>query len=323
MKELNTVSFGDDKIAIKDARVVSGIIPKGSSELNRVVAVQGESIFEGPVYGQNIIIENGPALFKGAVYANSELHIESGTTGDIVFEKAVGCGQSLVSLATGARTVFGADINARSVKLRNAFVAGSIFAEEISLEYCVVIGGVFATKKLNLQNSLVGTFNGPEVQAGGINYLMFPSAFSVEPISMLPGTEFYNLSLADLGALYRGQPEKPMTGSIALDIKADGQRTVLVDDKQNTILVTSYSVAGKVLVSSLVDLEKLENNFLLSAAGLGSQLSKVFSLPECEDKPLTTLNLRDFFFEILSGKIKASPLDGSVTFEDIKKVLAN
>jgi len=85
------------------------------------------------------------------------LHVESGASGDISFEKAVGCGQSLVSLAPGARTRFGADINAKSVKLRNAFVAGSIFAEEIALERCVVIGGVFATKKLSIQDVLVGT----------------------------------------------------------------------------------------------------------------------------------------------------------------------
>jgi hypothetical protein len=126
-------------------------------------------------------------------------------------------------------------------------------------------------------------------------------------------------ALADLGSLYKGLPEKPMIGSISLDIKSDGQRTVLVDQQQNTTPVTSCSVAGKVLVSDLVDLSKLENHFLLSVASLGAQLSKVFSLPDCDSKPLTAESLRDFFFDILSGTVKASPLDGSVTFEDSRK----
>ena len=68
---------------------------------------------------------------------------------------------------------------------------------------------------------MIGTFNSPEVNASGINYLLYPTAFSVEPMSFLPGTEFWNLSLADLGSLYKEEEEKPNTGKIKIDFEND------------------------------------------------------------------------------------------------------
>lgn len=74
--------------------------------------------------------------------------------------------------------------------MKNCIVCGSIYATEIQLENCVVLGGVFSSKTLSISNSMIGTFNSPEVNASGINYLLYPTAFSVEPMSFLPGTEF-------------------------------------------------------------------------------------------------------------------------------------
>lgn len=94
--------------------------------------------------------------------------------------------------------------------------------------------------------------------ASGVNYLLYPTAFSVEPMSFLPGTEFWNLSLADLGSLYKEEEEKPNTGKIKIDFENDTQRTVLTDDNGTQTLINSYSVASRVLVSNLIDMEKME-----------------------------------------------------------------
>jgi hypothetical protein len=40
-------------------------------------------------------------------------------------------------------------------------------------------------------------------------------------MAALPGTEFYNITLADLGSLYKGKAEKPNTGKIRLDIERE------------------------------------------------------------------------------------------------------
>lgn len=141
--------------------------------------------------------------------------------------------------------------------MKNCMVCSSIYGTEVQLENCIVLGGVFSSRSLTLTGCMIGTFNSPEVNASGINYLLYPTAFSVEPMSFLPGTEFWNLSLADLGSLYK-EEEKPNTGKIKIDFENDTQRTVLTDDNGTQTLINSYSVASRVLVSDLIDMEKME-----------------------------------------------------------------
>jgi len=321
MKELKEISIGTDNLILQDNLVKSSILPQVSRELARNISVQGNVVVEGAIYANILEIKNGPAEFKGAVYAHQDLHIHSDAKGDIQFDKAVGCSSSVVCLAPGAKLYFGADVNAKVVKLKNAFVAGSVIAEEIHLEHCVVIGGIFATKTLSLTGCIAGTFNSPVVKAGQVNYLLFPSAFSVEPISLIPGTEFYNLTLADLNSLYKGEKERENTGKILLEMTNDTQRTVLLDKDQNTLLVNSYSVAGKILAADMVDLEKLGNHFILNAASLGGQLIKTYSLGNQKNSELNPKNLYDFFFSILDEKISIQTISGEFSMEDIKKVL--
>ena len=152
--------------------------------------------------------------------------------------------------------------------------------------------------------------------------MLYPTAFSVEPMSQLPGTEFWNLSLADLGSLYKEEEEKPNTGKIKLDFTNDTQRTVLTDDNGTQTLINSYSVASRVLVSDLIDMEKMENHFLIISASLGSQILKTYSLTKSNGEKGPELNVKDiaeFFFNILSGKIQIKEIDGTVSFDELKK----
>lgn len=158
--------------------------------------------------------------------------------------------------------------------------------------------------------------------ASGINYLLYPTAFSVEPMSSLPGTEFWNLSLADLGSLYKEEEEKPNTGKIKIDFENDTQRTVLTDDNGTQTLINSYSVASRVLVSDLIDMEKMENHFLIISASLGSQILKTYSLTKSNGEKGPELNVKDiaeFLFNVLIGKIQVREIDGKVSFDELKK----
>jgi hypothetical protein len=218
--------------------------------------------------------------------------------------------------------LFGADINAASVKLKNCPVAGSIFANEVQLENCVVLGGCFASKNLSLQNVIAGTFNAPEVSAGGINYLLYPMAFSVDAVSLMPGTELYNLTLDDLGSLFKNETEKPNTGKIRLDIDADSQRTVLVDESDTKMLLHSYSVASRVLVSDLINTENLENHFLIISASLGTQILKTYSLQKedgSKNDDLTLTNIAAFFFNLLSGTVRIRELNDAIPFDMLRQ----
>jgi len=281
--------------------------------------VQGDCEVEGAVFARNLEVQQGPFRVKGCVYTQVELHVNSDAKGTVVFEKAVGSSNAIVSIAPGCRVHFLADVSAKQVKLSNAYVAANIFADEIVLDDCVVIGGVFATRSLELSDCVVGTFNSPVVRSSKTVYLLFPSAFSVERMSYLPGSQLFSLTLADLGALMRGAQEAENTGKIRMNIEQDEVKTVLSADGVQQIL-RSYSVVGKVLATGLVDYERLQNRFLISCAGMGNQLLRTFDLgsgPDGKPVELTPERISEFFFDILTGKTPISIISGEFDLASI------
>lgn len=319
MNVLNEIRFNDSRIILKEHIVRSPILPKVSSELERDVVVQGECVIEGAVFARNFEVQQGPLRVMGCLYTQLELHVNSDATGTAIFEKAVGSSNAIVSLAPACRTYFLADVSAKQVKLRNAYIAANIFADEIILEDCVVIGGVFATRSLELNDCVVGTFNSSVVRASKSVYLLFPSAFSVEKMNFLPGTELFSLTLADLGALMSGTTEAENTGKIPINIAQDEVKTVLSAEGIQQILRT-YSVVGKVLSAGLVDYEKLQNQFLISCASMGNQLLKTYDIGlDRNGKPidLTAEHIAEFFFGILHGSIQVSKISGEFDLASI------
>lgn len=322
MNTLNEIRFDDKDLFFNDNIVKTSILPQGTKDLKRNIKVQANSVFEGSVFGNNVEIEDGGVIFKGAVFANTELHVGTDISGTVKFNKAVAGAQSIAALVVKGRVLFCSDVNAPTVRLKNCYIGGSVFGNEVYLENCVVLGGVFATKSVNIINSVFGTFNAPCIEISGVNYMLYPAAFSIEPLAFLPQTELYNISMAHLGALYKGEPENENTGKIRMDIDDDHQRTVLLDnDDGSTTTVNSYSVSGRVLVADLIDFEKLENHFLIGAGALNSQILKAYSLTraDCEKKELTVENIADFFFKIISGAVQIQDISGEISFNDLKK----
>ena len=318
MKELKEIRFNETDIMLQDNLVRGSILPGKIAELNRNIIFKGNNVIEGPVYGHRLEVREGDLDIQGSVFAQHELYINSDATGKIEFKKCVGSAKSNISRATNCKTIFYSDVNAKSVTLNNAFIAGSVYADEIVLENCVVIGGVFATQELDLKNSIIGTFNAPTVRIADTINLLLPSAFSIEKIAAAANSKLYNLSLADLGSLFRGQPEASDSGRIEINLDVDEVKSKLVnEDMQKTL--RSYTVVGKVLAADLVDTDKFQNHFLLTAASLGTQLLKTYDLGIGDGKsiPLTVENIRNFFFQILTGKIQVKDMDGKFNLSQI------
>jgi hypothetical protein len=276
-------------------------------------------VIEGPVYAHKLEIQQGNSEIHGAVFTQLELYVNSDAKGSFSFKKSVGSANSVVSRANDCKLMFHSDINTKTITLYNAFVAGSIYADEVILENCVVIGGVFATQSIELKNSIVGTFNAPSVRVEQSVGLLLPSAFSIEKISSVPGTQMYNLSLADLGSLYKGFPQSQNSGRIEMNVDADEIKTSLSDEETQKTL-RCYTVVGKVLAADLMDMDKFQNHFLLTAASLGTQLLKTYDLgldSKGQQAHLTIEKIRDFFFDILVGKIAIQSIDGKFDISDI------
>ena len=322
MKELNEIRFDHENIILNSNRVKGSILPKNVGELDRDIKIQRDTIIEGAVYGHKIEVESGDVDIKGAAFAKLEIYINSGAKGIVKFEKSIGAVESIVSHAHECKVMLLSDVNAREVRFTNAFVGGSIFADDITLVNCVVIGGVFANKELSLNSCIVGTFNAPAVMMAGDNSLLLPSAFSLEPINYNPGTTtLSNLALADLGALYKGVAPAANSGKIKMNLETDEVKSTLTSDKRQ-MSVRNYTVVGKVLAADLIDWEKMQNHFLLTAASLSTQLLSVYDLgadANGNKAQLTPERTYDFFMSLMLGKIEVPEIDGTFSIESISK----
>jgi cytoskeletal protein CcmA (bactofilin family) len=319
MKELKELRFNETDVQLKDNLVRGSILPEKVAELSRNIICKGDTVIEGSVFAHRLEIQEGNLEIQGAVFTQLELYINSEAKGNVAFKKSVGSANSIVSRAANCKLVFYSDINAKSVTLYNTFVAGSIYADEITLENCIVIGGVFATQEIYMKNSIVGTFNTPQIQITGMVSLLLPSAFSIEKIITDASTKLYNLCLADLGSLYKGLEQAKNSGRIEINFKNDEIKTTLANENVQKTL-RSYTVIGKVLAADLLDTDKFQNHFLLTAASLGSQLLKTYDMGIDKDGkpiPLSLEKIRDFFFDILKGKIEIKNINGNFNISDI------
>jgi len=318
MNELNIISM-EGEVLLKDNLVRSSILPHKASELDRNVTILSDTVVEGAVYANRLEIEGGETEIQGAVYTKLELHIATAAKGRVIMRKSVASSDSVTSYAKECNLMFMADINAKKVRLTHAFVAGSIYADEIQLDDCVVIGGVFATKSIDLKGCVAGTFNSNSVFLDGTNYLLLPSAFSSTPIEVMGESKLFNLSLTDLGAIYKGTQQMAYSGVIEMDIRKDEQKTMLSED-QKTMLVYSYSIAGKVLATDLIDVERLQNHFLIGATAMGSQILQTYDLGVDADGNKAVIEperVATMFFNILHGQTFIQLIDGTFRIQDL------
>ena len=316
--ELNIISM-EGEVLLKDNLVRSSILPHTVSELDRNVTILADTMVEGAVYANKLQIESGETEIRGAVYTKLELHVDTGAKGKVIFKKSVASSDSVTSYAKECNLMFMADINAKKFRLNNAFIAGSIYADEIQLEDCVVIGGVFSTKSIDLKKCIVGTFNSNSVYLEGETYLLLPSAFCGSPVEVMADAKLFNLSLADLGAIYKGTPQMQNTGVIEMDAKTDEMKTMLSED-QKTMLVYSYSIAGKILATDLVDIERLQNHFLIGATAMGSQILRKYDLGtdvEGNKAVIEPERVAKMFFDILHGTVSIQQIDGTFSIQDL------
>lgn len=323
MSNLKEIHITDTNLRLDNNIVKGGILPNKISELSRTVNIVGETVVEGPLYASKLTIEAAPFEVKGAVFTQHELYINSDVSGNVTFRKAVGSASSVVTRAMKCNTSFCSDVNAKNITLCNAFVSGSLYGDEIILENCVIIGGVFATQSLSVKDCILGTFISPFVELDGNVNLLLPSVFSVERVNYTKTTRLYSLALADLGSLYRHQEESSESGKIEINLASDDLHTTLTDGEQQRSL-HSYSVIGKVLAADLIDTDKFQNHFLLTAVALGPQMLKTYDLgtdKNGEPAILTIERIRSFFFDLLLGKIKVKELDGSFCIEQFARTM--
>ena len=118
MEEIKELRFGDSEIILQNNLVRSALLPTSTKELSRNLKVRSNSTIEGAVFGNKIDILDGNVTFKGAVYANDELHIAGDISQRVTFEKAVAAADTVSAFVTSASVIFGSDVNAKRIRLK-------------------------------------------------------------------------------------------------------------------------------------------------------------------------------------------------------------
>ena len=113
MKELKEIRINDTNLRLNGNLVIGGILPQKISELTRTVTLTGDTVIDGPVYTAKLVIENGDAEFKGAVFSQKEIYVNTDAKGSVVFRKAVASSQAVTSRAKDCILTFCSDINAK------------------------------------------------------------------------------------------------------------------------------------------------------------------------------------------------------------------
>ena len=152
MDELKELRFDAGTLILDRNRVLSSIIPRYYRDMDNDIVVKGESVVEGAVYARRFEVEHGPLTIGGALFAKDSITVAASNDAAIRFRKAVACG-GLINMSNPGRKVFGADVNGSRLTIRNAVVAANVFGAEVVLENCIVLGGAFSSKWLNLKNS--------------------------------------------------------------------------------------------------------------------------------------------------------------------------
>lgn len=158
MKNLREVNLSNTALTLSDVHVTSAILPKKTSELATNIATSGEVLIEGPVYANNMEVSSGNLKTLGALYCNNELHVKNDFEGELNFTKAVAAAKSIAALLTTSMAIFGSDLNAPSVKLKNAFVAGASMARRLLLKIALFLGEFFRQRALWLLIALLELF---------------------------------------------------------------------------------------------------------------------------------------------------------------------
>ena len=114
-----------------------------------------------------------------------------------------------------------------------------------------------------------------------------------------------------------------ISGKIRMNLESDEIKSTLTTDNRQ-MTVRNYTVVGKVLAADMIDWEKMQNHFLLTAASLSSQLLSVYDLGidvNGEKAVLSPERIYDFFMSLMLGKIAVPEIDGKFTIESISENL--
>jgi hypothetical protein len=187
----------DDNFLVIEEDVEYDIYPARADHLKRNIILKGDFDVKGGIYTNNLEAE-GRVHVHGPVIAKQEIELrppEQDTGRPMMFSQGITAVRAItvtvndlnpfspVSTPGYTPLVIKGDVCSPKVHLENAVLVGNVRAESALIKDCLIFGSPIVTQDLQLENSLVLSFQAGSVQFRGRNTLLVPHGISRSPIT--------------------------------------------------------------------------------------------------------------------------------------------
>jgi len=187
----------DSLFILQDELYEDSIIPNKVKQLNRDVKIFNNVELKGGIFANNIEIDPGDVYVGKSCYAfDSILITPQKYKGEVWMNSLVSSKNSLVAIGKkNTRVRFANSIQSEKINLTDVVVYGDIFCSDALINNSVILGTVYCKDKLEVCNSIVGSFQVSEYkQTGAVGTLDGIVFFRKKPVL---SNDFFNLSLIE------------------------------------------------------------------------------------------------------------------------------
>lgn len=201
--------ISDDVRYVVSGRHIGAIFPTKVMELNREVYLHDGADVTGALYAHSLYVRGGHVSVSRSVVVKNSLKISLETAGLINFKSSLSVGRSLYieNLSEDNYIRVRGDVHLQNANMKNMIVYGNIYGHHIHLENTAVLGGIFATGRVTVQNSLIGTFLAQQAELRKGTTLWLNNGIGVQGLELAEEIRGFSFSLPELFLdLVKGKP---------------------------------------------------------------------------------------------------------------------
>jgi len=170
-----------------DTRVEGPILPSNKGQLLRDCYMKDGFDVQGSIYANNLYAEGSGAV-NGPVFAKREITLRPpiDSNGQMIFCRGISSGRTVMVDVSDMKTlapvldcsytplIIRGDICSGIVKLENAVVLGNVHCESAVIKDSIIIGKPIVEYQLDIENSVMISFDAQDVIVHGRNTLWVP-----------------------------------------------------------------------------------------------------------------------------------------------------
>jgi hypothetical protein len=224
-----------DSVQDSTRYVVSGlhhgsVLPGKRAEMWRNAYLLPGTDIRGGVWCDELAIHGPDIKIAESVYARGRVTIadedpKHPKNGNVTFESCITTPDALMTNSAKFKTRFLSDVYVGRLNISNAIIYGNVFAKSAIIRDSIILGGVFCQGKLEIEDSLIGTFKTRSAVIGKNVSLLMPFALSHEHITLQ-----HPVNVLTFYSLYKHRAEAPENERVIILGNDDVHRLFLPSD---------------------------------------------------------------------------------------------